>query len=316
MNFRVIFLLLTILSLTSCLAPYKNIRTQEFDELQYPFPVKYLQLDDTTRIAYVDEGSGEKTLVFVHGLGSYLPAWKKNIAGLRNQFRCIALDLPGYGKSSKGVYPFSMSYYAEVVHRFLQELNLTNVIVVGHSMGGQIAMTLALLYPDEVEKLVLIAPAGLERFSEGEKKWFMQVMTVDGVRLTPVQQIRKNFYLNFYNFPADAEFMIRDRIALRGARDFEKYCYAVVKSVEGMLKEPVYDYLEEIQSPTLIIFGENDNLIPNPYLHGGRSRDIGRIGDEKIPNSTLKLIPNSGHFVHYESAEEVNRVIEEFVGME
>ena len=285
----------------------------EFAQLEYPFPVKTVQLNDSTEVAYVDEGEGEQVIIFIHGLGSYLPAWKKNIAELRKHYRCIALDLPGYGKSGKGVYDISMTFYARVIADFMDALNIPSAAIAGHSMGGQIAMMLALTHPERVQKLILVSPAGFEQFSPGEKKWFMEVVTVDGVRLTPVRQIRANIALNFYNMPKDAEFMVTDRIALRRAKDFDKYCYAVVKSVEGMLNEPVYPYLEEIGQPTLILFGENDNLIPNPYLHGGRSREIAEIGKEKIPNSQLIMIPRCGHFAHFEQAEIVNRAIREFM---
>ncbi len=305
--------MLSAMLLTACMAPYKHLHPLEFSELKYPFPVKYLTLKDDIRIAYVDEGSGDKTIIFIHGLGSYLPAWQKNIRELKNRYRCIALDLPGYGKSSRGDYPYGMAFYADVVKQFMEALHLSPAVIAGHSMGGQIAMTLALLHPEMVEQLILISPAGFERFTPGERKWFEEVVTVDGIRFTPVQQIRANIVNNFYNMPDDAEFMITDRIALRGARDFEAYCYAVVQSVRGMLAEPVYDHLEEIKQPTLIIFGENDNLIPNPYLHGGHSRTIANIGDEKIPDSQLVMIPSCGHFAMFEKPADVNRAIEGFL---
>lgn len=138
-------------------------------------------------------------------------------------------------------------------------------------------------------------------------------MTADAVRLTPVQQIRANLAANFHNTPADAEFMVTDRIALREAADFKFYCEAIVKSVHGMLDEPVYEYLPGIAQPALIIFGENDNLIPNPYLHGGRSRDIARIGQERIPDNRVLLIPGCGHFAQFEKPAAVNEAIESFL---
>ncbi|MDO8897890.1 MAG: alpha/beta fold hydrolase [Bacteroidales bacterium] len=87
---------------TKRINPYGNLPSYaSFDEIPYPFDVKKVQIDENTEIAYIDEGSGKETIIFIHGLGSYLPAWKKNIEGLSSDFRCIAIDLPGYGKSSK-----------------------------------------------------------------------------------------------------------------------------------------------------------------------------------------------------------------------
>ncbi|GAB4178486.1 MAG: alpha/beta hydrolase [Calditrichia bacterium] len=309
---RIILLLVLSLSIFSCMQPYKGLKTMEFEELQYPYPVKYQALSNDITLAYVDEGEGTP-IIFVHGLGSYLPAWQKNIEGLKNEYRCIAVDLPGYGKSSKGDYSFSMEFYADVLNEFMQSLNLRKAIFAGHSMGGQISMVMALKYPELVKGLILIAPAGFETFSEGEKQWFREVMTIDLVKNTPVNTIRANVVANFYNMPDDAEFMITDRIALRKAKDFEWYCHTVSKSVAGMVDQPVVDKLHLIQQPTLILFGENDNLIPNPYLHGGRTEDIGKIGNETIPNSTLVLIPSCGHFAQFEKPDVVNGEIKKFL---
>lgn len=314
MKIKYIFLLFIIASITfSCMQPYKGLGTMEFSELQYPFPVKTIQLSNNITLAYVDEGTGGEPIIFVHGLGSYLPAWKKNVAALREHVRCIAVDLPGYGKSSKDIYPGTMEFYADVLAELIDKLKLNSATIAGHSMGGQIGMVMALKYSEKVSRLILVDPAGFEKFSDGEKRWFREVMTVDGVKLTPVQQIRANVVANFYNMPVDAEFMITDRIALRAAQDFEKYCYTVVKSVEGMVDQPVYHLLNKITQPTLIIFGENDNLIPNPYLHGGWTRDIGKIGKQMIPNSELVLIPDCGHFAQFEKPEIVNDAMLKFM---
>jgi pimeloyl-ACP methyl ester carboxylesterase len=143
---------------------------------------------------------------------------KKNIAALKENFRCIAVDLPGYGKSDKADYAYSMTFYGEQIKSMIAKLNLQNVYLAGHSMGGQIAMVMGLRYPDLIKGLILINPAGFEEFSEGEKEWFREVMTVDLVKLTPVQTIRANVVTNFYEMPEDAEFMITDRIALRGGK--------------------------------------------------------------------------------------------------
>jgi pimeloyl-ACP methyl ester carboxylesterase len=65
--------------------------------------------------------------------------------------------------------------------------------------------------------------------------------------------------------------------------------------------------------PTLIVFGENDNLIPNPYLHGGKTEDIAKIGHEKIKGSKLVMIPECGHFAQYEKYKEFNNAVLDFL---
>jgi pimeloyl-ACP methyl ester carboxylesterase len=287
----------------------------EFSRLEYPFPTKSMELSGGVLLAYTDEGpaSPRETIIFIHGLGSYLPAWKRNIEELRSEYRCLAIDLPGYGKSSKGEYPISLGFYADVVAEFIEKLGLQSAVVCGHSMGGQIAMTLALKNPAKVKKLILCAPAGFEAFTEGEKQWFRETVTATGVKLTTPSQIRTNIMSNFYTMPADAEFMITDRVMMRNMKQFDWYCWTIVKCVQAMVNEPVNDRLHLIQQPTLIIYGENDNLIPNPFLHGGKTESVARIGGEKIPNNKLVLVPRCGHFVQFDRSEVVNQEIRDFL---
>jgi len=325
-------------SLHSC-APYGASLTtiKDFSELQYPFATKYAQLTvqgNAVRVAYIDEGppNATETIVFIHGLGSYLPAWKKNVEVLRSQYRCIAIDLPGYGKSSKNpqfgastptaasyphsVYPYSMTFFADVVAALLEERGLANATLCGHSMGGQISMTTALHHPQRVKNLILVDPAGFEGFTEGEKQWFREVVTATGTKLTPPTQIRANLMGNFYDFygnAPDAEFMITDRIAMRSAQGFDQYCYAIVKSVQAMVDQPVLDRLSQISQPTLVFFGEQDNLIPNPFLHGGFTSTVAESGAAKIPRSRLVMVPNAGHFAQFERPDIVNQSIREFL---
>lgn len=296
------------------LSPYKNLKPiEQMEELEYPYQVRKVMLSSGIEIAYVDEGKGDQVIIFLHGLGSYLPAWKNNIEGLKSSFRVIAIDLPGYGKSSKAPHSGKMSFYADVVKAFAEKLDLTDITLAGHSMGGQITMVTALNYPELVKNLVLIAPAGFEKFSEGQKQWFRSVMTLEGVKNTSAEDIQTNLAVNFYNKPKEADFMITDRIIMRDAKDFDHYCYAVVQSVSGMVDEPMLEMLPQIKQPTLIIFGENDNLIPNRFLNPGKTLKVAQVGNEKIPNSQLVMVPKAGHFVQFEKPTEVNTAISKFL---
>ena len=295
-------------------SPYSNLKPiDQMEELQYPYQVHKIKIASDTEIAYVDEGKGEQVIILIHGLGSYLPAWKNNIEGLKSTYRVIAVDLPGYGKSSKKPHSGTMSYYAEVIKQFAYALNLKEITLGGHSMGGQIAMVAALNYPELVKNLILVAPAGFEKFNEGQKQWFRNVMTFEGVKNTSPEDIQTNLGVNFYNMPKDAEFMITDRIIMRDAKDFDHYVYAIVQSVNGMVDEPVLDLLTQIKQPALIIFGEKDNLIPNRFLNPGKTSKVAQVGKDKIPNSKLVMVPKAGHFVQFEKPTEVNNAITTFL---
>lgn len=310
--FSVVSLLLIFVA-NSC-TPYKNLeKLDSMENLDYGLKVSYIELSNDVRLAYVDEGSGDQTIIFIHGLGSYIPAWKRNIQELKNHYRCIAIDLPGYGKSSKLPHSGAMTYYAAVVMEFAQKMGIEKPVLAGHSMGGQISMVASLEYPDLVDKIILVSPAGMERFTEGQKQWFRDVMTTDLTKKTTVEGIHTNLAYNFYNMPKEANFMIEDRIAMRAADDFENYCYIVAQSVSGMVDEPVIDKLQDIHQSALVLFGENDNLIPNRYLNPGYTKNIAISGTEKMPDANLVLIPKCGHFAQFEKYEIVNKEIKDFL---
>lgn len=299
--------------ITSC-SPYKDISEMKtMNELNYGYEVKHAKLSNDINLAYIDEGNGNETIIFIHGLGSYIPAWNKNISELSKSYRCIAIDLPGYGKSSKNPHSGLMSFYAKVVAEFIDNLDLGKVTLAGHSMGGQISMVAALHYPDKVEKLILVDPAGFELFHPGQRLWFKDVMTPNLIRLTTVEAIETNLASNFYNMPDDAIFMIEDRIAMRTADDFENYCYAVSQSVTGMVDEPIFNKLKYIEQPTLIFFGENDNLIPNRYLNPGETEPIAKAGANEIKNSKLIMVPKCGHFMMFEKSGVFNNEVKNFL---
>ncbi|MGJ5641342.1 alpha/beta fold hydrolase [Formosa sp. S-31] len=279
----------------------------------YKFETRYITLD-SIEIAYIKEGNKATTLLFVHGLSSNADAWSKNIEGLKDRYTCVAMDLPGFGKSSKINTSYTPTFFAEVIHQFIQKLKLKNVVVLGHSMGGQAVLKLALNHDEDVTKLVLVAPAGIERFTEAESNIIKGAMTAESVKATTEAQIYKNYALNFFGQPEGVDKMIADRKRIAEAADFDLHCQAIVSSVWGMLDDPVFEDLKQIKQPTLVVFGNNDKLIPNGYLHPQlTTQAVAQVAKEEIKHAELKMIDNSGHFVQFETPAEVNACLIQFV---
>lgn len=279
----------------------------------YDFTTHTTKLD-SIEISYIKEGKGNKTLLFVHGLSSNSDAWSKNIAALKKDYTCIAIDLPGFGKSSKPNLAYTPSYFSEVIHQFIEKLKLKHVVLIGHSMGGQASIKLATSYPDDIKKLILIAPAGLEQFSETNAVLMKSFFSPELVKNTPDAQIEKNYAMNFYVQPIEANKMINERKKIKDASDFEAHCTAIVSSINGMLDDTVSNDLETITQRTLVVFGDQDMLIPNRYLNPTlTTKIVGNLALAKIKNVQLEFIKDAGHFVQFEKPMEINAFIKQFV---
>lgn len=316
MKLRDLFILLMVITMTlsgCATSRYYHLGSKEYDDFDYGFATKKVQVRNL-QVAMIDEGQSDQVLVLIHGLGSYAKGWTRNIPELAKHYRVIAVDLPGYGKSDKGFYPYTLPFYAQVLTEMLDALKIDKATFVGHSMGGQIAMVTSLLYPERVDKLVLVSPAGFEKFTDGEGAWMKKAMSPEFVHDTAIRNIDTNLKANFYKLPPEAEFMITERIQMRGAKDFDAYCYAVSKNVAAMIDYPMWDKLTRVKHQTLIFFGDKDNLIPNSALHGGSTEAIAQIGASQIPHNKLIMVPDCGHFVQFERPDVVNPAIVEFVG--
>lgn len=274
---------------------------------------KRVILKSGIEIAYFDFGVNEKVLLCVHGLGSNKKAFIKNIFELGKYFRVVALDLPNYGNSSKGDYPSTMIFFVQIIKEFADALNLERVALCGHSMGGQISILTALNYPDLVEKLILIAPAGIEVFSSDEIKRIEKYFTSDAIKNATDKEVENSVKLNFYKFPSDAQFIIAERIQLKKSKEFDYYCLTVSRAFKDMLLNPVFDVLEKINIPTILFFGLNDALIPNKILHPTTTKSLAEEACKKMKKCKLILIDECGHFLHFEKPEIFNHELISFL---
>lgn len=308
-----IFSIITLLLFQACSGGYMywDKPALEFEQIDYGFQTR--KALDNPFVSYIDEGQGEYTLILIHGLASNAGFWRYNIPELSKHFRVIAVDLPGYGKSQKGNYSYSLSFYAETIKKLIDELQLKNVVLVGHSMGGQISIIFALKYPDKLSKLILAAPAGFEEFQKGEGDWLRNVITMYGVKTTTEEGIRRNLSNNFYNWSDKWEWMVEERVRMRKAKDFDEFTYTVDRCVDAMLDEPTFNKLSGIKTPTLIIHGKYDGLIPNPYLNPGFPSDVFSRGEKEIPNAKRVEIDCAGHMIMMEKPEEFNNEVINFL---
>lgn len=277
--------------------------------------IQNYKTDESSGIAYVDVGKGGQTLLFVHGLGSNRFAWVNNVVELSKHHRCILIDLPNYGDSEKGDFSFSLTFFKDRIYKFCYSLGLRNVTMVGHSMGAQIAVKAGVEKPSFIGKLILLTPAGIETFNEFEKQWLRQINIPEILFNAPEEQIRKNFEINFERFGIEAEWLLLERLEfMKDKKAYFKYCKMICKCVDAMLNEPSSNVLHQLIQPTLVVFAEEDKLIPNRMLHSAlKYNDLMAVAERKIINAEVATIKNAGHFAQIDNYREVNRIILNFL---
>lgn len=324
---------LALLAGVGCVPRYAGEPAMRYAELSYaspdgtPWPLQTLRITELRErhgmhadfdIRYVElNPEGKRTLVFVHGLGSYLKFWRYQLDHFAAQgYRVLALDMVGFGKSDKPAsFPYTMEAMAEVLRIFVERTEAHHPVIIGHSMGGQTALSYAIRYPDALGAMVLVAPAGFEKFGRGEKLWFRRVFGTTLIKSGGEADVRASIrYNNFNRWSSDFEWLVEERLRTAKSDEFDAYAYANVKSVHGLLEDEfVRDNLKHITAPTLIVHGDMDRLIPNRYLHGGSTRGIMEYGHERIAGSELVTLEGCGHTVQIDCAPELNATLAGFL---
>lgn len=265
------------------------------------FTARYLQVDGT-KIRYIDAGRGAP-VVFLHGLGASMYAWRRNLAAVAAAgFRVIAFDNRGFGLSDKPPAPYDNAAYARLAIALMDSLRLTDVVLVGHSMGGAIAAQVAIEYPARVRGLVLVGSAGLgarEPLLFRVARWPLlgpAVLALRGRGFT-ARLLRSTYF---------------DPGKVTEA-DVDQY-YAPVaqpeygRALRGVLQQFRFTALEgrldRIAAPTLVLWGEEDRWVP---------MGLGRALAAGITRSAFVSVPRAGHSVQEEAPDEVNHLVTRFL---
>jgi pimeloyl-ACP methyl ester carboxylesterase len=265
-------------------------------------------------VSYYEAGSGPVVLL-VHGITSSAEAWQPVIPGLAEDHTVIAADLLGHGGSAKPKGDYSLGAYASGLRDLLAALGHPRATVVGHSMGGGIAMQLAYQFPERVERLGLVSSGGLGK----EVGLVLRAATLPGAELV-LPLLTRDAPRSVVIGAAH----VLSRLGLRTAADVrgtalglaslrdEDARRAFIHTARSILdasgqRVSATDrlYLAE-GMPTLIVWGERDPMIPVAH---------GRAAHEQIPHSRLELFPNAGHYPFEEDPERFVEVLRSFMAM-
>lgn len=242
------------------------------------------------QVYYVQQGEQGLPVVFVHGSASNHLTWSSQVHALRAMARAIALDLPGHGKSGPNGRD-SVSAYADTIIGFLDALHLERAMIVGHSLGGAIAQTVALSSPHRVAALGLVGTGARLRVLPA---------ILEGV-LSPSEFDKTADAVTDYSYAPgqDAEMKRRALEQFRACAPLVTHGdFSACNAFDVMAR------IGEIHAPTLVICGKQDRMTPVKYSEYLASN---------IPQAQLVTIENAGHSVMIEQPEQVNHALAAFI---
>lgn len=265
------------------------------------------------RVIYRIAGSGPP-VVLIHGMLNSSSHWQAVAQRLAADYTVVAPDLIGHGDSAAPRGDYSLGAHAASIRDLLAAIGIERASIVGHSLGGGVAMQFFYQFPQRVERLVLISSGGLGR----EVSPLLRTAALPGMSALLSLTIHPRLLaalrgsgtgLRERGFGAGVYLQAIAR-ALRplesaGAREAFLHTLRAVIDIHGQ-RVSATDRLTLLESiPTLIVWGERDRTIPIEH---------GRLAHEAIPHSTMKTIPRSAHFPHLEAPEELSRLLQEFLG--
>lgn len=299
------------------------------ENYNYPFEVQYLKLaiqKEEYSMAFMDvkpEKPNGKTIVLFHGKnfnGSY---WKQTADTLlKKGFRVIIPDQIGFGKSSKPKYfQYSFQQLAMNTKVLLDSLQVTKTVLIGHSMGGMLAVRFSLMYPETVSKLILENPIGLEDY-----KVKVPYQSIDALYKKELKQnydVMKKYQLQFYydnKWKPEYDEWLNTLAGLTLNKKYPIIAWNNALTTDMILTQPIVYELENIKSPTLLIIGQRDRTSLGKDLVAadvresmGNYPELGRKTKTKIPNSELVEIDNIGHLPHIESFDTFIQPVLKFI---
>ncbi|HEY0298169.1 MAG TPA: alpha/beta hydrolase [Arachidicoccus sp.] len=254
----------------------------------------FCQVNDN-RLFVADEGEKSPVLLFIHFWGGSSGTWKPVTDILHTKYRCVRFDQRGWGKSDKPESGYDINSLADDVMALVEALRLDDYILVGHSMGGKIAQTVAGRKPKGLRKLILIAPSpAAPTIMPPEMKQAMIAAYTSLENITgTIEQVFK---------ASDLSIECKQQVI----KDMQQHSAEARRGwPELALEEDVSGCLPNIQIPTFVIAGEND-IVDAPD----------RLKQEvvqKIPNAEMAVIPNVGHLIMLQAPQKVAELINVFV---
>jgi pimeloyl-ACP methyl ester carboxylesterase len=286
---------------------HRDITLEELKKKYASSDSKFISIQEMN-VHYKDEGAKSDTvpLVLIHGTGSSLHTYDAWAEQLMSERRVVRMDLPGYGLT--GPFPsgnYSITHYVDFLEKFLSDLQIRKCTLVGNSLGGRIAWSFTLEYPEMVDQLILIDAAGYTGKSKSMPLAFklakIPVLKNILTFITP-RSIARSSVENVYADKSKVTNELADRYFELTLREGNRQAFIDRFSVSS--DTTAFREIKSIQQPTLILWGEEDNLIPVEMAY--------RFHND-LPNSTMVILKNTGHVPMEESPNESLEAVKQFL---
>lgn len=314
-----LFIMITSLIVgTSCSHFGKKSYDARLTNFPYPFKVEIYQFKSQKQkleMAYMDLGpkDAEETYILFHGKNFSGYYWEKIAKLLKDRgHRVIIPDQIGFGKSSKPeFYQYSLEQLALNTHGLVQSLKIEKYHLIGHSMGGMVATKFNKLYPNEVEKMILINPIGLEKYLDyvdyKDPQTFYEAELAKTADKIKAYQ-RRNYYNGDWNEQYDQ--LIEAPVGQLYHSDYPLVAWNNALTYGPIFTNPIVDDFKEIENPIVLIIGTRDRTGPGRgFKREGVSYKLGEY--QKLGKEIYKLIQNGklieltdlGHMPQFEDWE-------------
>jgi pimeloyl-ACP methyl ester carboxylesterase len=265
---------------------------------------------DGLALNYVVTGRGP-AVVLVHGLGGFAESWRHNVDALAARATVYAVDLPGFGLSAKPRAPYSLGYFARALHAFLDGVGVAQASLVGHSLGGAVAVAFALMHPARAERLALLGAVvpGLTWHQSTRARLVSLPLVGEALSLCGCAPIYRAAIAQCFHaaVPEEVEFLVHWRYAERTGAPARAAWLATVRALQQELVSRRRDYqraLPTLDVPVLLVHGRQDPAVP--AAHCAEAVD-------RLPRATVRWLDACGHFPHIEHAQVVNGWLTEFL---
>jgi pimeloyl-ACP methyl ester carboxylesterase len=255
---------------------------------------EHIKIDDL-EIGYLTGGQGEPLLI-VHGGGDSGDAWLKNAVEFSRHYKVYVPDLPGFGFSQPLGEEFILSEYVLFIEGFRRHFKLDNFHLIGHSLGGSIALHYALTYPGRVKRLVLISSLGLGKEIARWARFFSLPIFYRAVKRTLISLYRAaRWVVRLCNHPLEE---------LVPPSLFRMSIGQGIMSIKGQTHVLAHR-LSELLVPTLLVWGSWDYVVPARHAHAAA---------KLIPNCQVHVFRRTGHSVYKRKLEEFSQLVVRFLG--